>query len=474
MRLHQDEAGVSALKTINPEDLYSTIHKALRSWHHLDVAGLDLFAGLLTLRPYQFDRRGADPMQRRQALNKFLAETIATLAEYHPDFARILRQRFIRGELIASVALDMNFSEDQVNRLQREAIEYLAAIIYGKEQAARTLHKDRLMAALPGPSYGQLVGVQSVHDHIFERLLVADTDQLVALVGLGGIGKTALADAVARQAIQTLAFEDVVWMRAELPPEGQALNPVAAELVVQIARSLENGEEEAKLSLGELNDRLHHRPHLIVIDNLHEELVRTDLLDRLASLAGASKFLLTSRLRPPMFPHLRIVTVPELARQDAKQLLLAQAAANGWPASAKDLEQNAAAVLKLIGGNPLALKLVVGLLDALPLSRVLQALRRGPGGDIETMYRFIYQRAWQALQPEARRLLLAMPAFDAWGVKLDALQAASGLSDVEVHAAIKQLITRSLVELRGPVTEPLYGIHQLTHTFLQSEALQRF
>ncbi len=177
-------------------------------------------------------------------------------------------------------------------------------------------------------------------------------------------------------------------------------------------------------------------------------------------------------MRPPQFPNLQVITVPELTDKDAVQLMVEQALAGGLPEAARALQEHACSVLEITGGNPLVLRLVVGLLDALPLPTVLQALRQGPGGDVEAMYRFVYQRAWQALEPESQQLLLAMPTAAQSDVRLHQLQAMTGLADATLHRAVKQLITRSLLELRGPVMDPIYGIHQLTHTFLQSEIIQ--
>lgn len=464
---------MSALKTINPAGLYAAIHQALRSWHQIDARGLEPLEQFLVLRPYQIDRPTQSPLQKRQALNDFLADQIAVLSEHEPTHARVLTRRFVDEALILSVANELHVSEDQLNRLQREAIEQLCAMIAGQEQSLRAGHRERLQAGLPARPYTRLVGVDTLQQTIFERLVGSGRDQIITLVGLGGIGKTALADGVVRQVIDSFAFDEVLWLRVDQPQAHDRQADQAARLVFELAANLGLYDESGQASVAEFRRRLHHRPHLIVIDNLEEELASPHLLVHLAGLIGPSKFLLTSRLRPPLFPNLHVITVPELDETYAVELMAEQALGGGFPEAARALKENAASVLEITGGNPLALKLVVGLLDTLPLPTVLQALREGPGGDVEAMYRFVYQRAWQALEPESQQLLLAMPQAGQSGVRLSALQAMTGLQNGRLHGAVKQLITRSLIELRGSVMDPLYGIHQLTHTFLQTEIIRR-
>src|SRR5690606_21474538 len=87
-------------------------------------------------------------------------------------------------------------------------------------------------------------------------------------------------------------------------------------------------------------------------------------------------------------------------------------------ASDAELEQ----IYSVVGGNPLALKLVISLLDLLPLSQVLAAISRSQAGAIEEMYMKIYRQTWQHLSPHARQLLQAMPIVSEAGGQMDYLQ----------------------------------------------------
>jgi len=64
---------------------------------------------------------------------------------------------------------------------------------------------------------------------------------------------------------------------------------------------------------------------------------------------------------------------------------------------------------EVVGGNPLALKLVVGQLCVLPLSQVLENLKQARGQTIDDLYTYIYWQAWHTLDETSQKVLLVMP-----------------------------------------------------------------
>ena len=121
--------------------------------------------------------------------------------------------------------------------------------------------------------------------------------------------------------------------------------------------------------------------------------------------------------------------------------------------------------------NPLALKLVVSLLDLLSLPLVLEGLSSSRSGPIENLYRHIYWQSWQILSSEAKLLLQAMPLVGESGGLPDYLQTISNLSAERFWPALHELRNRSLLEVRGTIQEKRYGIHRLTETFLRTEII---
>lgn len=122
-----------------------------------------------------------------------------------------------------------------------------------------------------------------------------------------------------------------------------------------------------------------------------------------------------------------------------------------------------------MGGNPLALKLVVGMTARFPLPQVLSDLGRPQLGQVEAMYVRIFAAAWEAVSQSARVLLGGMPLVGEHGGNAAHLLAVSGLGEAEFWAALNELLGRSLLEMRGTASERRYGLHALTRSFLLSQ-----
>jgi hypothetical protein len=410
----------------------------------------------------------------RLATNHVLLEALEQLERQDETAAQVLRWRFPDDNTLLMVAHRLNVSEHTVSRMQRAAIAQLAAILEAQETALRERRVQQLKAELPPPTYTRLFGVESRREELRRELQQSDGPGVIAVVGIGGIGKTALADAVTRDLIQAVAFDEVIWLRYEARTmSGQALSPENAfeALLDDLAGRLGLAQSAASAAerLAAVRGRLKAARHLVAIDNLETEAVADFLLNHLGELAGPGKFLLTMRSRPRGQAAVRHITLPELALEDAAQLLRRHAAEVGVSAAANAGDEDVARIYAVVGGNPLALKLVVGLLDLLPLNQVLSQLSQSRPGPVEALYRHIYWQTWRTLGDAARTLLQAMPLVAESGGDPEYLRAISGLDDDNFWPALQELRSRSLLEVRGTLDEKRYGVHQLTETFVRTE-----
>jgi hypothetical protein len=208
-----------------------------------------------------------------------------------------------------------------------------------------------------------------------------------------------------------------------------------------------------------------------VIDNLESEVDASKLIRAITDLSNPSKFILTSRRRPPPKLGVFIYLLSELPLEDSHNLMVDYAGQIGLDEYISDISRNAEGIYSITGGNPLALKLVIGLVDAMPLSIILQDLKSSRPGDVESMYRHIYWKSWHALGIKSKVLLQAMPLIAQEGGTLDHMRNFSGLDEAEFHHAVYELYNRSLLERRGSLEERRYGIHKLTETFLNTEII---
>lgn len=460
---------------VDRDVLQQAVHEALRAWHAQSAPARTALDGLLLVqaRREQLARDG-NPLGMRLATNHVLLEALEQLARHDEQAAQVLNWRFPDNNTLLMVAHRLNVSEHTVSRIQRAAIEKLVDIIEVQEEAMRQGRVRQLEADLPPPTYTRLFGVAQGREELGQGLLERGGPRVVAVVGIGGIGKTALADAVTRDLIKALAFENVIWLRYDTRTmSGQALSSQHAfeSLLDELAGRLapERGTTATSERLAFVRGRLQEARHLVVIDNLEDEAAADFLLNHLADLAGPGKFLLTTRSRPQGQTAVRHISLPELGMDDAARLLRSYTADAGAGSAVYATDEDVARIYAVTGGNPLALKLVAGLLDLLPLDEVLAQLARSRPGPVEELYRHIYWQAWRTLGEAARRLLRAMPLVAESGADADYLKAISGLEDDAFWPALQQLRARSLLEVRGTLQEKRYGMHRLTETFVRTE-----
>jgi len=462
----------------DPDKLQKDVHAALKAWHTVGGTAENLLESLLIVQQRRLaNEAGDNPALLRQATSAVLLEGIEKMAAQDAQRARILRLRFLDGKSIAEVSYMLDASEDAVNRRQREGIKNLTKIIHAGETAARQEATLAMEAHLPPPTYVELFGVAELQVQLYRKLLHESSPGAVALVGIGGIGKTAVADRVTRQIIGDFHFDRVFWLRHDPQTmNGRSRSPevTAASVIDGLARRLwpdAAGTFTPEQQLLRVRQAFKARPHLVVIDNLENESDTAGLLARLNDLALPSKFLLTTRTRPAEQAAVFNVSLDELSFNDAAVLLRHHARETGVAVVAEADESEVRAIYDTVGGNPLALKLVVTLLDVIPLPQVLADLAHSRQGRVEAMYRHIYRQTWLTLNEAARTLLQAMPLVAEAGAEPEYLQAMTGLGGAQFWPAVEELRRRSLLEVRGDINEKRYGIHRLTDTFLRTEII---
>ena len=458
--------------TTQPQDIETPLLDALRAWHHDTPRHLLDF--LLLVRTSRADLGVAERTDPRLATNAVLLRAFEQLETQDGLGARLLRERFLNQKSVQETARTFNLSEDQTKKRQRQAILHLAGTLLEQERALREAQSRLFEVHLPPPTYVQLFGIETVLQMLTDKLVAQEPPWIIALTGLGGLGKTALAHTLARTVVHEFGQARVRWVRAEaenfaettLPPE------YTFELWLnQIAEHLGVPTGAPSMRLRQVRHLLKQTPHLFIIDNLEAEAATTYLLEQLHGMAAPSKFLITTRTPPPGQVGVYTHRLAELNFEAASALLRHQSEVLGLgPLALTDLHE-AEAVYALTGGNPLALKLVVGLVAVLPLPQVLSELVHSRSGAVEEMYQHIYRKAWQVLSPEAQALLQAMPLVADYGALPNQLQAISGLSETQFWPALQALAARSLVEVQGTASQRRYGLHPLTKTFLQTEII---
>lgn len=466
----------SDTRTDSPPAIFSQqVMQSLRDWHASSPAehpwqGLTLFAAGASLRT---------------GINRILLIGLEELARSDAQAAQLLRLRFADELTAQAVANRLNVVEGTVYRWQRDAVERLAEALWRLEAEARRGKEQRLQNRLPSATYTRLFGLDHHLQRVTDQLLVPEQPWLIAVESLGGMGKTSLAHALCRHLIAHNRFAEVGWVTAQQQQltlggvlqqtERPALT--SAELVQALAQQLlADAPDYSLLSLQQKEERLTQRlrasPHLVVIDNLETLTDVEALLAHLRRWSNPTKFLLTTRHRLLDQADIHHFVLPELDQADAIALVRHEAHLRNLPTVASVSDDELAPIYAVVGGNPLALRLVVGQLHIHPLPTLLGDLRGAQGSAVTGLYTHIYWQAWQALSEEARQVLLAMPLVPPDGGDLDLLATISQLSPDALRDSLAQLVRRNLVDARGDLRQRLYSIHSLTRTFLHQQVLR--
>lgn len=445
--------------------------KALRAWDEVGGTAESLLASLLLIQQRRQSVAKAEPSVYRMLTSGLLLEGIKALERKNPEGAKILRQRFIEKKSVQMVALAIGLSSDQTKKRQRQAVETLTQIIWEQETAARAHAAAEIESRLP-LLQTELFGIEKGRQLLIDRLRNEEGNWIVGIIGIGGIGKTALADSVVRSVIHKLYFKDVVWLNVE-HNAGGSLEPLTHFLSNHLFGALfpNRQPQNQSATTAEIRYALKQHPYLIVIDNLEERAAVEAVIDYFQPLANPSKLLFTSRLHPNLQTDIFAVTLDELDVTAAGALLRHHASRVGVVELSQLGEGEVAQVYEVVGGNPLALKLVVGLARSFSLPTILEDLAQARIRAVRDMYLEIYAKIWQTLSPTAQEVLEAMPTAGSSGMALDQLVACTQLTTHHLLPAISELTACSLMEVGGSSNARLYRIHRLTESFLATEVI---
>jgi WD40 repeat protein/transcriptional regulator with XRE-family HTH domain len=311
----------------------------------------------------------------------------------------------------------------------------------------------------PRVDWGEALDVPSFYGREEElatltRWVVDERCRLVSVLGLGGIGKSALVTSAMRQVAEH--FQVVLFRSLRDAPSCEAL--LENSLQVLAPRSLAGGAADLKRGIGLLLELLREQRVLLVLDNLealleageargrlrpgYEDYAR--LLQAVAETAHQSCLLLTSREKPPVLRALegrhtlvRSLRLLGLSVAAGEQLLTSHALL-GSP-------EERARLVERYEGNPLALSIVAESIVDLFGGHIVPFLAQDTlvFGSISDLL----DEQGDRLSPLEQTLLFWL-AILREPVTLQELQAAlvTPLTPVQVLEAVDSLHRRSLVE----------------------------
>jgi WD40 repeat protein len=213
--------------------------------------------------------------------------------------------------------------------------------------------------------------------------IIKDRCRLVAVLGMGGMGKTSLVTKFARQ--QQAAFHCLVWRSLLSAP---ALPDLLTDLLQSLSPQwIDRPIPNIPAQISELLNLLEQQRCLVILDNVESIFQQgttvgkylsgyeqyQDLLKKLAEVSHQSCVILTSREQPQeialgigSITSVRVLPLPGVSLPEGQAIFADQ----GFTAID---DQDITTILKHYGGNPLALKIV-----AAGIQEIL-------GGDVQSL-----------------------------------------------------------------------------------------
>jgi hypothetical protein len=462
---------------INSEEILN----ALRLWHGGETTHWPLADLRLGLTLSQAEDAFSSLAEAGKAANNraVLSFGLEQLRKASPEAEELLRERFEHRRDVLTVANRLNISESTLYYRQRQAITHLTDILSQQENVASADWRNRMESRLSIPSYESLVGISEAEEVLKNALFTEDEQFIISIDGIGGLGKTALSDYLARQIIKTTRFDEIAWVtakhthlsmmgRLQIESGRPALTlPLLIErLCIQFGLS-ENANLTHLQRQRLLYKFIKERRCLIIIDNLETVADYKTLIPELRKWQNPSKFLLTSRIRLLSEPGIFSYSHKELNQQAALELVRQEAKRGGFKDLTNAPDKEIIKIYKIVGGNPLALKLIIGQLRFYSLSNVLNRFAvREPTETNEGIFDYIFREIWEALDDQSKTVLISLTQAGESGFTLDHLIEVSELSEAIVYNRLTGLVVSSLVDLTGTLLERRYRLHRITEIFL--------
>ncbi|KAH7688998.1 P-loop containing nucleoside triphosphate hydrolase protein [Dioscorea alata] len=367
-------------------------------------------------------------------------------------------------------------------------------IVYGIQRSredgdALNLMPVRRRHFRPPPDDADVVGRFNDEKILLERLLKKGSC-VISIVGLGGIGKTALARKLYRSNAVNNHFQKRIWLTVSQENSVKGLLKMMLVKVGGVGNNNLDSLEELEL-IDKINDSLRTQRFLIVLDDIWREDVCIWMKEIFRNVNNGSRVLITTRflnVAKRADPTSTAYKLRVLNEDESLELLLKKAFPHDENPKANcssELLDICCCLMRKCGGLPLALVVLGGLLeDKAPVewSRVLETMNwEREGRECQEILALSYEDL-----PHYMKLCFlyfsAYPEdYEIYGTELIRNWVAEGFIPQEGNktmeetgeAILKELAQRSLIhvnERKSNGNVKICGVHDLVRDFVISTA----
>ncbi len=313
------------------------------------------------------------------------------------------------------------------------------------------------------PPLGLVIGRKHKAEELLKKV---NSNHMLLIQGVGGIGKTTLSIYIARK-YKRRKRANIIWVTSknEILTLDKILNSIAHFFDFTGIDSLELDAKRDKIL-----QVLKHNRSLLIVDNFETIEDDTEIKAFLNSISSNCKILITSRNNTVVSPNQVTLQIDTLTNKNAILLMRKELEKYGRPELAMEDYKK---LLVAIGGSPLAIKWVIGQIttNGHTVDTICSQLREGVvAGSIE-LFENIFEMAWQELN-DIQKDILYLLQFFVTPVSAKALWKLSGLADETQFACeLGKLLQLSLVDsnLESNIEKRFLSLHSLTNSFISTE-----
>jgi hypothetical protein len=355
-------------------------------------------------------------------------------------------------------------SDDDVERVFRGfSNAHLGAYNYEVDQPYyRLLH----------PNCEKFVGRREKIDEVKSKLGLRHP--IIALDGLGGVGKTAIAIQAVRELyddtgsylfIASLSAKSKMWL-GHVSPRAASFAGLHGLLweIADVIPDMPKTEDTQKLKAS-LIAFMRDVNGLVLVDNLEE--INDDGVFKFLSqeIPAPVKVLVTSRIAKDL--GALTISIPAMTAGEAEDLLSLELDRLGYEPKKED-EQQVEAILQAAGGVPLAIKWASQLAAERRSIRDASSILRGAGPGKQEFLSFCFATMYDALSADAKNAAELIPYLDSeW--KPMTLSVMLDVPLESVRLAIYELADKGIIYRTNEIAEDDYGVLPLTKEFLSNK-----